>query len=49
MTDYLLPNEPQRFVKEEFDRLVVFCSKLNASDITVQTNEPVYSEIYGRL
>lgn len=46
---YFLSNEPLRFTKEEMDRLLVFCHKHNASDITLQTHEPVIAEIYGKL
>lgn len=45
----LLPDEPNRFVPKELDRLLVHCQRLNASDITIQTGEPVFAEIYGRL
>lgn len=45
----LFPNEPNRFTTKELDRLLVHCQKLNASDITLQTGEPVIAEIYGRL
>lgn len=45
----LFPDEPNRFVPKELDRLLVHCQKLNASDITLQTGEVVYAEIYGRL
>ena len=47
---YLLPDEPpSRFMPEDLNRLLMFSSKLNASDITVQTDETVRSEIYGKL
>lgn len=45
----LFPDEPNRFVPKELDRLLVHCQKLNASDITLQTGECVFAEIYGRL
>ncbi|MDR3478339.1 MAG: Dot/Icm type IV secretion system ATPase DotB [Gammaproteobacteria bacterium] len=31
------------------DQILMHCVKLGASDITLQTNEPIYAEIYGRL
>ena len=43
------PDEPLRFLAEDFDRLLLFCSGLSASDITLQTNEPVFAEVFGRL
>lgn len=47
--DYLIPDEPIRFSLEDFERLLSFCHELNASDITIQTNEVIFAEIYGRL
>ncbi len=47
---FLMPNEPaERFQKDQLDRLLEFCYKNKASDITLQTNEKIYAEIYGRL
>ena len=43
-----LPNEPAYFIPDQLDRLLIFCYKKNASDITIQTGEPVFAEIYGR-
>lgn len=48
-TNYMIPNEPTRFTANYLDRLLYFCEMHNASDITIQTNEPVYIESYGRL
>jgi defect-in-organelle-trafficking protein DotB len=45
----LLPNEPLRFTKDEMDHMLVYCHQMNASDITLQTNEHVIAEVYGRL
>ena len=36
---YIFPNEPLRFNSPDLERLVVFCQKLGASDITLQTGE----------
>lgn len=47
--NYLLNNEPLRFTQRNLSNLLCHCTELNASDITVQTNEPVLAEIYGRL
>lgn len=46
---FLFPKEPVRFNQEKLDELLMFCSKNNASDITIQTNEAVFSEVYGKL
>lgn len=45
----IFPNEPLRFTPPELDRLLAFCQQLNASDITFQTGECVFAEIYGKL
>lgn len=47
--EYLFPGEPSRFSAESLEALLVFCSEKDASDITLQTNEPVYAEIQGRM
>lgn len=44
-----MPNEPGRFTPTHLQNLLAYAHKLNASDITIQTNEPVYVEVYGRL
>jgi defect-in-organelle-trafficking protein DotB len=47
--NFSFPNEPLRFTPAETDRLLAFCQQLGASDITIQTGESVFAEIYGRL
>ncbi|MCX7122842.1 MAG: ATPase, T2SS/T4P/T4SS family [Gammaproteobacteria bacterium] len=42
------PNEPNYFVAQQFDRLLLFCCENKASDITFQTGEVVFAEIHGR-
>ncbi len=49
MSEYLLPDEPIRFSTETLDRMLMHCVNLSASDITLQTNTPVFVEIHGRL
>lgn len=44
---YAYPNEPTRFEAHCVDDLLVYCQKINASDITIQTGEPITIEIYG--
>ncbi|MBS0350841.1 MAG: Dot/Icm type IV secretion system ATPase DotB [Proteobacteria bacterium] len=46
---YLYPNEPSRFEPKHVDDLLVFGHQISASDITIQTNEPIIAEIYGRI
>src|SRR3990167_4448020 len=43
------PNEPSRFEAKHIDDLLVFCHKMNASDITIQTDTPIFAEVYGHL
>lgn len=45
----VMPSEPTRFGPQDLDRLLEYCTNLNASDITIQTGQPVISEIYGKL
>lgn len=49
MTAQYMPNEPVRFTPAHLQSLLAYCHQLNASDITIQTNEPIYAEVYGRL
>lgn len=44
-----LSREPQRITIRELDQILEHCYRLDASDITIQTGMPIYSEIYGRL
>lgn len=48
-TQYLFPNEPLRLTDNIFEQILIHCSKLKASDITLQTNQPVCAEIYGQI
>jgi defect in organelle trafficking protein DotB len=49
MSEFLLPEEPIRFSTETLDRLLLHCVNLSASDITLQTNTPIFAEIHGKL
>lgn len=49
MTIHFMPNEPVRFTPAHLNPLLSFCYTLNASDITIQTGEPIYAEVYGNL
>ena len=44
-----MPDEPTRFTPVYMDRMLEHTEKLNASDITIQTNEPIFAEVYGKL
>ena len=43
------PEEPPRFYDAVVDDFLLWCVKRNSSDITIQTDRPVYNEIYGVL
>lgn len=45
----LMPDEPTRFSPVFMDRVLEHAEHLNASDITIQTNEPIFAEVYGVL
>lgn len=49
MNEFLLPNEPVRFTGQDLERVLLHCVKLQASDITIQTNSPIIAEIHGRI
>jgi len=49
MTNQYMPNEPVRFTPAHLQLLLAYCHQLSASDITIQTGEPIYAEVYGRL
>lgn len=49
MDDFLLPHEPVRLTIESTNEILIHCVKLGASDITFQTGEPIFAEIFGRL
>ncbi len=46
---FLLPNEPVRFTPRNLDELLLHCTLKNASDITLQTQTPIFAEVYGKL
>jgi len=47
--EIVLPKEPLRFGANELEMLLGFCSRIGASDITIQSNEPVIVDVRGRL
>jgi defect-in-organelle-trafficking protein DotB len=46
---HLMPDEPTRFTPVFMDRMLEHTERLNASDITIQTGEPIFAEVYGKL
>lgn len=49
MDDFLFPQEPIRLTIDITNELLIHCVKLGASDITFQTGEPIFAEVFGRL
>jgi len=49
VSDFLFPQEPIRLTPDAVNEILMHAVKLGASDITFQTNEPIYAEIYGKL
>lgn len=47
--EFLFPHEPIRLSIESANEILIHCVKLGASDITFQTGETIFAEIYGRL
>lgn len=45
----LMPDEPTRFTPQFMDKMLEHAEKFNASDITIQTNTPIFMEVYGSL
>ena len=43
------PEETERFTADMVDPLLLWCVKQNASDISIQSDRPVYNEIHGTL
>lgn len=43
------PDEPDRFTEEMVDPVLLWCVKQNSSDITIQSDRPIYNEIHGKL
>jgi defect-in-organelle-trafficking protein DotB len=48
-TDFTFPKEPIRLSMDAVDEILMHCVKHGASDITLQTDEVIFAEIYGRL
>lgn len=43
------PHEPPRFTDDLVDDFLLWCVKKNSSDVSIQTDRPVYNEIHGTL
>lgn len=45
----LWPGEPERFREEDVDNLLLWSVSKGSSDVTIQTDRPIYNEIHGAL
>lgn len=43
------PDEPVRFQDEHVDPFLLWCISKGSSDVTIQSDRPVYNEIHGKL
>ncbi len=43
------PEEQARFTDDNVDTFLLWCVKKNSSDVSIQSDRPVYNEIYGTL
>lgn len=43
------PDEPHRFTEEHVDPFLMWCVRKGTSDISIQTDRPVYTEVHGTL
>lgn len=48
-SDYLMEHTPARIARSDLDAILLHCVQNQASDITIQTQEPIIAEIYGQL
>jgi len=47
--EFIMPDEPVRFTTADMDRMMQHCTLKGASDITIQTDAQILTEIHGRL
>lgn len=43
------PDEPHRFTEDHVDPFLMWCVRKGTSDISIQTDRPVYTDIHGTL
>lgn len=43
------PDEPSRFNEEHIDNFLLWCVRKGTSDISIQTDRPVYTDVHGTL
>lgn len=44
---FVFPNPPNKFTEDELHRLLLFCSKVGASDLKIQTGNFVFARVQG--
>lgn len=47
--DRTWPEEPDRFKDEDVDKLLLWCVEQGSSDVSIQTDRPVFNDIHGTL
>src|ERR1700683_5109493 len=47
--EFIMPEEPVRFSAREMDRMMLHCTAKGASDITIQTDSQILTEVHVRL
>jgi len=47
--NFVFSSDPIRFDKSLIDEALIKCYNMGSSDITFQTNEPIFAETYGRM
>lgn len=47
--EFQYPHEPTRFEASNVDDLLVYCHRIGASDITIQSSKPIIVEVFGRI
>ena len=43
------PDEPNRFIEDHIDPFLLWCVRKGTSDISIQTDRPVYTDVHGTL
>lgn len=46
---FIWPDEPDRFLEDHIDKALMYCAQQGASDITIQTDRPIYADVHGQL
>ena len=47
--EWFYPKEPSRFNKNDLSDLLLYCSAIGSSDITIQNESPIICHIHGKL